>query len=108
VDALSLMMMDVLCELPEIKICVAYEIDGVCTDRFPSHADDLRRSKPVYETLPGWQEDVSHVRRMEDFPPNALAYMARISQIVGRPVEVVSVGPDREQTIFATAATSRT
>jgi adenylosuccinate synthase len=105
VSALSLMMMDVLCELPEIKICVAYEIDGVRTDRFPSHADDLRRARPVYEMLPGWQEDVSHVRRMEDFPPNALAYMERISQIVGRPVEVVSVGPDREQTVFAAPAT---
>jgi adenylosuccinate synthase len=104
VDALSLMMMDVLCELPEIKICVAYEIDGRRTDRFPSHADDLRRAKPVYETLPGWRQDVSQVRRMEDFPPNALAYIERISQVVGRPVEVVSVGPDRQQTIFAEAS----
>lgn len=106
VDSLSLMMMDVLSELPEIKICVAYEIDGVRTDRFPSHADDLRRAVPVYETLPGWQEDVTSVRRMEDFPTNALAYMDRIRQLVGRPVEVVSVGPDRQQTIFASRALS--
>jgi len=102
VDALSLMMMDVLCELPEIKICVAYEIDGRRTQQFPSHVDDLRRAKPIYETLPGWQTDVSHVRRMEDFPPNARAYIERISELLGRPVEVVSVGPDRQQTIFAT------
>ncbi len=102
VDALSLMMMDVLCELPEINICVAYEIDGRRTSQFPSHVDDLRRAKPVYETLPGWREDVSQVRRMEDFPRNARAYINRISELLGRPVEVVSVGPDRQQTIFAT------
>ncbi len=104
VDVLSLMMMDVLCELPEINICVAYEIDGKRTNVFPSHTDDLRRAKPVYETLPGWQQDVSQLRRLEDFPPNALAYIQRISQLVGRPVEVVSVGPDRQQTIFAHGA----
>ncbi|MBW3596160.1 MAG: adenylosuccinate synthase [Planctomycetes bacterium] len=106
VDSLSLMMMDVLSELPQINVCVAYEVDGVRTDRFPSHADDLRRAVPVYETLPGWQQDVTRVRRMEDFPANARSYIDRISQLIGRPVEVVSVGPDRQQTIFASGALS--
>jgi adenylosuccinate synthase len=95
------MMLDVLSHLPEVKICVAYELDGRRIDRFPAHADDLRRCQPVYETLPGWQTDVTGVRRLEDLPANAQHYLARISQLVGRPIEIVSVGPDRAQTMFA-------
>jgi adenylosuccinate synthase len=101
VDALSMMMLDVLSQLPEIRICVAYELDGRRIDHFPSHADDLRRVAPIYETFPGWLEDVSGARRMEDLPAGARRYLTRVSQLVGRAVEVVSVGPDREQTIFA-------
>ena len=99
VDTLAVMMMDVLSELPEIKICVAYEIDGERTTDFPSHAEDLRRARPVYDTIPGWQSDVRHVRRMEDFPPAARAYLDRLSEVLERPVGVASVGPGREQTI---------
>ncbi len=101
IDSLSLMMMDVVSQLPEIKICVAYELDGKRIENFPSHVDDLRRVQPIYETLPGWMSDVTKVRKMSDFPGLALKYMQRISELVGRPVSVVSVGPDREQTIFA-------
>lgn len=101
VDALSVMMMDVLSQLPEVKICVAYRLDGQEITRFPSHVDDLRRVEPVYETLPGWQQDVTAARRMSDLPAGAHRYLNRISQLVGRPVDVVSVGPDREQTILA-------
>jgi len=56
----------------------------------------------VYEMLPGWQTEITHVRRFEDLPELARAYLKRLSELVGRPVEVVSVGPDREQTIFVT------
>ena len=101
VDQLSIMMMDVLSELAEIQVCVAYELQGKRLTTFPAHADDLRQAKPIYETLPGWQCDVTGVRRMEDFPPNARRYMQRISELVGKPVGIASVGPDREQTIFA-------
>ncbi len=101
VDALSMMMLDVLSQLAEIDVCVAYELNGKRIDHFPSHADDLRRVKPIYETLRGWQQDVTQVRRYEDLPVAARGYLQRISELVGRPVEVVSVGPDREQTIFA-------
>ena len=100
VHALSAMMLDVLSELDEIKICVAYEIDGQRTDRFPSRADDLRKSVPVYETLPGWKTDVTGVRRWDDIPENAIKYLDRISELVGCPIEIASVGPDRAQTIF--------
>lgn len=101
VDALAVMLLDVLSELPEVKICTAYERAGRRLAAFPSHVDDLREARPVYETLPGWQEDISGVRRMADLPANARRYLARISEVLGRPVEIVSVGPDREQTMFA-------
>lgn len=97
---LSLMMMDVLSHFDEVKVCVAYEIEGQRTTKFPCSAEDLRRCKPIYETLPGWQHDVSGVRRLEDFPQNARRYIDRISELVGVPIGVLSVGPDREQTIF--------
>ncbi|MCA9198162.1 MAG: adenylosuccinate synthase [Planctomycetales bacterium] len=100
VDMLSLMMLDVLSELPAIQVCVAYEIDGKRVTDFPSHVDDLRNAKPIYEELPGWQQDVTQVDRYEDLPENAQKYVQRIGQIVGRPVGIVSVGPDRKQTMF--------
>lgn len=97
---LSLMMLDVLSHFDELKVCIAYELDGQRIDRLPSQADVLRRCQPIYETLPGWNQDVTQVRSMKDFPSNALRYMDRISELVSVPLGVVSVGPDREQTIF--------
>lgn len=100
IDCLSLMMMDVLSQLPEIKICTAYELDGERISHFPSQVGDLRRVKPVYETWDGWKTDVTKARKLSDFPDGARRYLDRISELVGKPIEVVSVGPDREQTIF--------
>lgn len=100
VDALVVGHLDVLSTLPEIKVCTAYEIRGQRVTNFPSHVDDLREAKPIYETLPGWQTDVTGVRKFEDIPPKAVAYVKRLSELVGRPVDVVSVGPDRAQTIW--------
>jgi adenylosuccinate synthase len=101
IDTLAVMLLDVLSELPELKICTAYELDGQRIGHFPSHVDDLRRIVPVYETLPGWQQDVTAASRLEDLPANARKYIDRIGQLVGRPVGIVSIGPDRRQTIFA-------
>ncbi|NUQ65527.1 MAG: adenylosuccinate synthase [Pirellulales bacterium] len=101
VDVLAVMLLDVLSELPELNICVAYELDGRRIDRFPSHVDDLRRVKPVYEAMPGWQQKITGVRQRADLPPKARAYLDRLSSLLGRPIEIVSVGPDREQTILA-------
>ncbi len=100
VHALSAMMLDVLSALPELKICVAYELDGHRIDQLPYHADDLRRAQPVYETLPGWQTEITDVRQWEDLPPRAIGYLNRIAELVGCPIEIASVGPDRSQTIF--------
>jgi adenylosuccinate synthase len=101
VDKLAVMLLDVLSELPELKICTAYELDGRRVTDFPSHVDDLRRAVPVYETLPGWRQDVTKIRKLADLPQTARNYLARLSELIGRSVEVISVGPDREQTIFA-------
>jgi adenylosuccinate synthase len=101
VDGIAVMLLDVLSKLPEIKICTAYEVDGQRVTQFPSHVDDLRSAKPVYETLPGWEDEITAVREMADLPENARRYLKRLSELVGQPIDVVSVGPDREQTIFA-------
>lgn len=104
VTRLALMMMDVLAHFEELKVCVAYELDGKRLESFPAHADQLRRCKPIYETIPGWNQPVDDVRTVGDFPSGALAYVKRIEELVGIPVGVLSVGPDRAQTIFTEAA----
>ena len=99
-DSLSVMLLDVLSAEVEIPVCVAYEIEGRRTDRFPSHVDDLRKARPIYETLPGWQTEISSIRTPAGLPAAALAYLKRLGELVGHPVEIASVGPDREQTIL--------
>ncbi len=103
VTAICLTMLDVLSELDEIQVCVAYELDGKTIDHFPASIDDLRRVRPVYETLPGWKQDVTGARSEDDLPENALRYIDRIAQLCGRPIAYVSVGPDRAQTIVMDA-----
>jgi adenylosuccinate synthase len=100
VNSIAVMLLDVLSGLDELKICTAYQIDGNKSTRFPSHVDDLRRVEPVYESLPGWSEDVGGCRKFDQLPANARAYLKRISELVGQPISTVSVGPEREQTIM--------
>ncbi len=102
--SLALMMMDVLSHLDELKVCVAYELDGQRIERLPSDAEQLRRCQPVYETIPGWREPVDDLRHEDQFPAGAMAYVRRIEELVGVQVGVLSVGPDRSQTIFTKAA----
>lgn len=99
VDRISIMLLDVLSGIGELKICTGYKLDGKESMQFPSHVDDLRRVEPVYETLPGWEEDITQATSMSDLPPNAVAYVKRVGELVGVPVEMVSVGPARSQTI---------
>ena len=100
VDELAVMLLDVPGGLDELKICTAYTIDGRQTSHFPSHVDDLKKAEPVYETLPGWREELATVRSHAALPAAARGYLARLGELLGRPVSIVSVGPDREQTIF--------
>jgi adenylosuccinate synthase len=99
-DELALMLLDVLSGLDEIKICTAYELDGERLDYFPADSFLLDRCKTVTETLPGWKEDLSDVRKLADFPSAARRYMDRLSELLGLPVRTLSIGPDREQTLF--------
>jgi adenylosuccinate synthase len=98
-DELAVMLLDVLSEVDEVSICMAYEMDGKRLDYFPSDAFLLEHCRPVYETLPGWRTDISKARRLTDLPATARAYVDRLSQLLGLPVSIISVGPDREQTI---------
>ena len=100
-DELALMLLDVLSGLNEVKICTAYEMDGQRTKDFPGDAFLVDRCRPVYETLPGWQADLSKARDLRDLPPEARRYLDRISELMELPVTIVSVGPDRVQTIHA-------
>ena len=99
VSTLSIMLLDVLSTFDELKICTAYEINGQRTANFPAHVDDLRMVTPVYETHPGWQEDITGVRSIADLPENAWNYVNRIAELLGRSIGLISVGPDRKQTI---------
>lgn len=99
VDEITVMLLDVLSGLPELKIAVAYELAGERIEHFPSDAWKLERAKPIYETLPGWSEDITGCRSPGDLPAAARRYVDRIAELVGKPVSMVSVGPDREQTI---------
>jgi adenylosuccinate synthase len=99
-DELAVTLLDVLSELDEIAICTAYELDGGRLERFPSDAFVLERCQPVYETLPGWRSDLSQARRLADLPAAARRYVDRLSELLGLRVSILSVGPDREQTIF--------
>lgn len=96
---LSVMLLDVLSGFETLNVCVAYELDGERIERFPADVDDLARCKPIYETFPGWTEEITDVTNFDDLPENAKKYVARLSEILQKPIAIVSVGPGREQTI---------
>ncbi|HYT94337.1 MAG TPA: adenylosuccinate synthase [Gemmataceae bacterium] len=98
-DELAVMLLDVLSDLDEISICTSYEIDGSRIEDFPTDAFLLERCRPVYETMPGWRQPIE-ARKVGDLPAAARRYVDRLSALLGLPVGIVSVGPDREQTIF--------
>ena len=95
---LSLNSIDVLSGLDTVKICVAYDLDGQRIDYYPASLEQLKRCKPIYEELPGWSEDITGVRNLEDLPENARNYVRRVSELVGVRISTFSVGPGREQT----------
>lgn len=94
---IALTKLDVLDQLDEIKVCVAYEIDGVRHDHLPYHQSDLHKAVPIYEALPGWKTDISSVTRPVDLPAAAAGYIAFLEQQIGVPIRLVGVGPGREQ-----------
>lgn len=99
VTGLSMMKLDVLDGLPEVKLCVGYQIDGKQMDLLPRGADDVARCVPVYETFAGWSESTFGLTKWDELPANAQAYLNRIEQVCGVPIDIVSTGPDRVHTI---------
>jgi len=91
--------LDVLYGLESINICTKYSCNGKIVHDFPASIKDLSVCKPIYETMPGWTEDISEMKKIEDLPQNALNYIKRIEQLAGTPVQMISVGPERDQTI---------
>jgi len=90
---------DVLSAVDAVQICTAYRLDGAVVTEFPSQIDDLARVEPVFEEMPGWKTDISDCRAWEELPGTAQRYFERIEALVGVPIDIVSVGPGREQTI---------
>ena len=97
--AIALTKLDVLSDLAEIPLCVRYEIDGQETEEFP-FPSLLEEAKPVMETMPGWQRDISACRTWEELPEEARAYVLRIEQAIGCPITYISVGPERNSIIL--------
>lgn len=95
---LSINSIDVLTGLDTVKICTAYELDGEKITEYPANLDQLRRCKPIFEELPGWTEDITGYRSLDELPENARNYLERISELCGVHISIFSVGPDREQT----------
>ncbi|MCG2389063.1 adenylosuccinate synthase [Staphylococcus epidermidis] len=95
---LSINSIDVLTGLDTVKICTAYELDGEKITEYPANLDQLRRCKPIFEELPGWTEDITGCRSLDELPENARNYLERISELCGVHISIFSVGPDREQT----------
>ncbi len=99
INYLSFMLFDVLSGVKELKICTAYELDGQVIETVPSRLSDFAKCKPVYEVLPGFDEDISHVTSFEELPVNAKNYLRRVEELTKTKVAIFSVGPDRTQTI---------
>ena len=91
--------LDVLTGIEEIPVCVAYEIDGVRHDEMPASQSDFHHAKPIFETFPGWNEDISVARSFEELPENAQNYVLALERLSGCRISVIGVGPDREQSI---------
>lgn len=97
---ISLMLLDVLSGIETLKLCTAYMLDDQKIYALPSTVEELERCKPVYEEMPGWEEDISNVSSFEELPINCQNYIRRIEELVHCPITIFSVGPDRKQTII--------
>jgi adenylosuccinate synthase len=101
-QSLALTKLDVLAGLPEVSVCVAYKLDGKELDEPPTDPEDLQRAQPVYARIPGWDKLPANAQSIDDLPGPARSYVQTISQMAGVPFCLVSVGPDRSETIRLT------
>jgi adenylosuccinate synthase len=99
VSGMCLTKLDVLDGLQSLKLCTGYRLDGKTVDIFPVGAEDAARCEPIYEEMAGWKESTVGAKSLANLPGNARAYIKRIEELVGVPIDMVSTGPDREETI---------
>ncbi|GAA4724304.1 adenylosuccinate synthase [Brevibacillus fulvus] len=99
ITGLAITKLDTLTGLDTLRICTGYKYKGEILETFPASLKVLADCEPIYEDLPGWHEDITGVRSINDLPANARHYMERITQLTGIPLSIFSVGPDREQTV---------
>ncbi|MCX5645131.1 MAG: adenylosuccinate synthase [Phycisphaerae bacterium] len=100
IDSLAMLHLDTLGGLKELSLCAAYEIDGQRRTFFPANIDRLAKAKPIYEQMAGWDDDIGQATAFKQLPKNAQAYVRRIEEIIGKPIEMIGVGPKRSQTII--------
>ncbi|HYO07790.1 MAG TPA: adenylosuccinate synthetase, partial [Tepidisphaeraceae bacterium] len=100
ITAIAMTLIDVLSGLDHVQICTGYRVNGRHLDAFRADMDTLAEVEPVYETLPGWRGNISACRRFDELPREAQQYVKRVEQLVGAPVRMVSVGPERSATIM--------
>ena len=96
---LVLTRLDILDGLRSVKVCVGYQVGGQKIDRFPSNTSLLAQCQPIYEEHPGWSQPTASATRLSQLPENAMSYVNRIEELVGCPVQIISTGPSREETI---------
>jgi len=99
IERVAITKLDVLSNLDEIKVCVAYKLGGKIIESFPTSVTQLERVEPIYETLPGWKTDIAQIKRYEDLPSETKNYLSFISEHSGFEISIISVGPKRSQTI---------
>lgn len=99
-DCLAITKLDVLDEVDEIKVCVAYELDGQKCHDLPGNARRFARCQPIYETVPGWKQSTAHCRSLDDLPKEALNYLKFLAELMEVPIAIVSLGASRDQTII--------
>ena len=100
ITSIAVTLLDVLAGLEHVQICTAYRVAGQRVERFKSDLSQLEDAEPIYETLPGWRGNISGCKRFDDLPREAQQYVKRLETLVGAPVEIVSVGPERSSTIL--------
>lgn len=100
INSLAMMKLDVLTGHEQIGICTSYKVNGEVYTEFPTSTEMVTAAEPVYEYMPGWSEDLTKIKSVKDLPRNVLKYLEFISQQCGCPIDVVSVGPDRDQTLW--------
>ena len=99
-DCLAITKLDILDELEEIKVCIAYEIDGVEFKDFPRNSRRFAECRPIYKVLPGWKQSTENCRTLEDLPRQALDYLKFLAELMDVPIAIVSLGASRDQTII--------